>query len=419
VSHEVPASSKEQLEPFGKWRSADSKRSADNELSSSAAKRKYIQDIWKNVENPCVFSRTRPWKDVYKDRFKIGINWKYGRCKTRVFKGHTNGIMCLQFDDSILTTGSYDTTIKIWDIKTGELIRTLEGHRAGVRALQFDDAKLISGSMDRTLKVWNWRTGDCILTLAGHSDGIIGLHFAGHFLASGSSDTTIKIWNFKDKETFVLRGHKDWVNAVRLDFASRTLCSASDDLTIRLWDLDTRKCIKVFEGHCGQVQQVLFLPHEFEYEPADLDGSLSPVALVPDTNMERTNGLSTASLRGIFAGGFTNSPDRALPPRYMLSGGLDNTLRLWDIPSGKCLRGFFGHVEGVWALAADMLHIVSGAGDSMTKIWDPQTGRCERMFAGHSGPVTCVGLSDSMICTGSDDCQARLYSFKPDDEEVG
>ena len=53
----------------------------------------------------------RPWKDVYKDRFKVGTNWKYGRCSMKIFRGHTNGIVCLQFDDNILATGSYDTTI--------------------------------------------------------------------------------------------------------------------------------------------------------------------------------------------------------------------------------------------------------------------------------------------------------------------
>ena len=75
--------------------------------------------------------RVQAWKDVYKDRFKVGINWKYGRYSTKIFKGHTNGVMCLQFDDNILATGSYDCTIKIWDIHTGEELRTLRGHGSG------------------------------------------------------------------------------------------------------------------------------------------------------------------------------------------------------------------------------------------------------------------------------------------------
>lgn len=53
----------------------------------------------------------RPWKDVYKDRFKIGSNWKFGRCTIKHFRGHTNGVTCLQFEDTILASGSYDMTV--------------------------------------------------------------------------------------------------------------------------------------------------------------------------------------------------------------------------------------------------------------------------------------------------------------------
>jgi F-box and WD-40 domain protein MET30 len=356
--------------------------------------------------------RTRPWKEVYKDRFKVGTNWKYGRCSTKVFKGHTNGIMCLQFDDNILATGSYDTTIKIWDIETGKELRTLHGHESGVRALQFDDTKLISGSIDRTLKVWNWRTGECKSTLTGHMGGVISLHFDSTILVSGSVDRTVKVWNFEDKSTFQLRGHTDWVNSVKVSSASRTVFSASDDCTVRLWDLDSKSCIKVFSGHVGQVQQVLPLPVELEFEGSEC-GSDDDVSTDPDSDSPKSpdnNNSREQSPSEIYGAGFNRN--RTLPPRYMLTGALDSQIRLWDVVTGKCLRTFFGHVEGIWAIAADTLRVVSGAEDRRVKVWDTRTGKCERTFTGHAGPVTCIGLSDSRMCTGSEDCEARLYSFK-------
>ncbi|TVY31795.1 putative E3 ubiquitin ligase complex SCF subunit [Lachnellula occidentalis] len=325
------------------------------------------------------FPKTRPWKDVYKDRFKVGTNWKYGRCTTKIFRGHQNGVMCLQFDDNILATGSYDSTIKIWDINTGECLRTLRGHTLGVRALQFDDTKLISGSLDHTIRVWNWRTGETIATYPEHTEGVISVNLDGNLLASGSIDKTVRIWNFKDKSKCSLKGHRDWVNAVRVDSASRTVFSASDDCTIRLWDLDTKKTIQTYIGHVGQVQQVTLLPAE--YEPDDVDTE------------EVDDGTSSTS------------------------SGLDSTVRLWNVESGKCLKTFFGHVEGVWALAADTLRVVSGAEDRMVKVWDARTGKCEKTFSGHQGPVTCIGLSDSRMVTGSEDCEVRVYSFKSEDGE--
>ena len=353
--------------------------------------------------------RTRPWKDVYKDRFRVGTNWKHGRCDLKIFRGHLNGVTCLQFDDSVLITGSYDTTIKVWDIATGEEIRTLEGHTSGIRCLQFDDSKLISGSIDATVKIWDWRKGECMTTHAVHTSGIVGLHFDSSFLATASMDKTIKVWDYNNSKRHTLRGHTDWVNAVRVDSASRTVLSASDDCTVKLWDLDSNKCIKTFEGHVGQVQQVLTMPHDFDFEDAEVDDS-DGASSTTSTNSHLQHPQPTQSITEPYGPGFT-ACDRPMPPRYMLTGALDSTIRLWDTYTSKCLRTYFGHVEGVWALAADSLRVVSGAEDRMVKVWDTRSGKCERTFTGHAGPVNCLGLSDNRMCTGGEDNVVRMYTF--------
>jgi len=368
--------------------------------------------------------KKRPWKDVYKDRYKVGSNWKYGRYSTRTFRGHSNGVMCLQFDDEVLITGSYDATVKVWDINTGQEIRTLTGHTKGIRCLQFEDSKLWTGSLDGTIKIWNWRTGTLMQTLHSHRQcqGVIGLHFAGKLLASASSDNTIQVHDFKNRTRLPLEGHADWVNSVKIDVPSRTLFSASDDMTVKLWDLDTMECIKTYEGHVGQVQQVLPLPQAFEIDEDDFvananNDTSDTASLASDTTQSPTQPQSSSfhthhdSEDSSF---FPDDPSRPSPPSYMLTGSLDGTIRLWHVPSGRCVHRFFGHVEGIWSLAADSLRLVSGAEDKTIKIWDPRTGKHERTLTGHTGPVTCVGLSDERVVSGSEDGTVRVHCFVGD-----
>ncbi|KAJ5129912.1 uncharacterized protein N7515_005951 [Penicillium bovifimosum] len=363
-------------------------------------------------------TRYRPWKEVYRDRFVVGMNWKHKRCSVKVFKGHRDSVMCLQFEDNILMTGSYDATVKIWDTDTGEELRTLKGHQAGVRCLQFDDTKLITGSLDRSIRVWNWRTGECISKYNGHAEAVIALHFDCTLLASASVDRTVKIWNFKDKSTFVLP-HPQGVNAVKIDSISRTVLTACDDGAARLWDLDTKTCIRVFHNHIGAVQQVVPLPREIELENhlADCENDhVSTSSQNGDNILSTLSPLLEAKSLSLqpsaFGPSFDEDEGRMEPPRYIITSGVDATIRLWETSTGRCLRTFFGHLEGIWGLSADTLRIASAGMDRMVKIWDPRVPTCQDTYEGHSAAVNCIGLSDSRFITGGDDYQVRMYDFR-------
>ncbi len=75
-------------------------------------------------------------------------------------------------DGKTLVSGSQDGTIKLWNVETGEEIRTLQGHDDYVRSVNFspDGKTLVSGSGDNTIKLWNVETGEEIRTLREHDD---------------------------------------------------------------------------------------------------------------------------------------------------------------------------------------------------------------------------------------------------------
>lgn len=84
-------------------------------------------------------------------------------------KGHCGEIVVANFstDANYLMTGSFDSTIQIWDLRTTKPLHTLIGHRAEISNAVFNytGSKVLSGSLDSTGKVWDMVTGRCIETL--------------------------------------------------------------------------------------------------------------------------------------------------------------------------------------------------------------------------------------------------------------
>ena len=78
-----------------------------------------------------------------------------------------------------------------------------------------------------------------------------------------------------------------------------------------------------------------------------------------------------------------------------LTGGEDETVRLWEVETGRCLRVLEGHTGAVWSVAwsADGRRALSGSMDRTVRLWDVETGRCLRVLEGHTGDVWSVAWS--------------------------
>ncbi|MBK1987758.1 hypothetical protein A0J48_009445 [Sphaerospermopsis aphanizomenoides BCCUSP55] len=141
------------------------------------------------------------------------------------------------------------TSIKIWNLRTGELKSTLTGN-PGFNALAIspDGNTLISGDRDTTIKIWNLQTGKLKSTLTSHSEGVYSLVISpdGNTLVSGSWDTTIKIWNLQTgKLKSTLIGHSGLLHPLFITSDGKTVISASslsagdtDAMTIKTWRLE-------------------------------------------------------------------------------------------------------------------------------------------------------------------------------------
>ncbi|KAF5340662.1 hypothetical protein D9611_007283 [Ephemerocybe angulata] len=97
----------------------------------------------------------------------------------------------------------------------------------------------------------------------------------------------------------------------------------------------------------------------------------------------------------------------------IISGSLDNTVRVWDASTGKVQSVLTGHssVCTSVAISSDGSWIVSGSEDRTVRIWDAVAGKAHRVLAGHDGRVTAVAFSwdGSRVCSGSEDKTVRVW----------
>jgi guanine nucleotide-binding protein subunit beta-2-like 1 protein len=126
----------------------------------------------------------------------------------------------------MLLSGSRDKTLIIWNLTRddqsyGYPKRSLHGHSHIVSdcVISSDGAYALSSSWDKTLRLWELSTGQTTRRFVGHTNDVLSVSFSAdnRQIVSGSRDRTIKLWNTLGdcKYTITDKGHTEWVSCVR------------------------------------------------------------------------------------------------------------------------------------------------------------------------------------------------------------
>lgn len=176
----------------------------------------------------------------------------------RVLTGHQHSVRAIAAHADTLVSGSYDCTVRVWKISTGETLHRLQGHSQKVYSVVLDHQRnrCISGSMDNLVKVWSLDTGSVLYNLEGHTSLVGLLDLNSNRLVSAAADSTLKIWDPENghcKST--LTAHTGAITCFQHD--SQKVISGSDR-TLKMWDVKTGHCVKDLLTDLSGVWQVKF-----------------------------------------------------------------------------------------------------------------------------------------------------------------
>ncbi len=383
--------------------------------------------------------------------------------------GHTSDVLSVAFspDGKTLASGSFDSTVKLWDVQTGQQIRSLEGHTDIVPSVAFspdgktlasgscyrnkrpmikgleclegeiklwnietgeqvismkgdhtwvtevafspDGKTLASRSFDKTIKLWNVETGQLLKSLEGHTDTVNSVAFSpdGKTLATGSSDKSVKLWNVETGQLLKsLEGHIDSVNSVAFSVDGKTLASGSGDNTIKLWNVETGQLFKSLEGHNDSVNSVVFSP----------DGkTLAKGSWYQTTKLWNVEtGQLLKSLEGETDSvlSFAFSPDG----KTLASGSQNKTIKLWNAETGQLLKTLESHTNwiGEVAFSPDGKTLALVGNDNTIKLCYTESGQLFKSLKGHTWSVNSVAFSPDgkTLATGSSDKTIKLWNVE-------
>jgi WD40 repeat protein len=361
-------------------------------------------------------SRTGKYWAAASQRGEVQIWAASDQTLHRIWQAHTDLVWPLTFspDGNKLATGSWDGTVKLWDVASGTLLWSGR-HASDISSVDYapDGSMLVSSGNDATI-LWDLKSGRQMQTLP-HPVMVISVAWSpdGKLLASGDVAGNIRLWAVSETELATcvqtLTGHTKLVAGLAFAPDSQTLASASSDGTVKLWDTSTPlgtsggSLLETLTGHTERVHRVAWSPDGRTLASAGFEKTIW-LWDVEQHNYRTALQGHTDVVTGL---AFTPAGDS------LLSSG-DSTVRVWDIASGRCRWVLQGDATALFDIdwSPDGTRLVSGGSDSAVMIHDVTGETPSRTLRGHHGLVFGVGWSpnDQWLASGSWDTNIRIWN---------
>ncbi len=296
-----------------------------------------------------------------------------------IYRGHRAAVNGVDWssDGTLIATASSDTTVHVWDARTGQLRQRFTGHSAAVRSLAWfqDRLRLISAGDDGQARLWNWQSGETLsvidgtIVISGYQYRIGAISTVA--LAADDQDVALAGDQFSDVQIDALGSHHIYeytqlitgVHGPAWSPITLRLAAAVGDGTAQIWDALTGDHLQVYRGHAGDVLSIAWAPDGRLIATGGNDNTAQvwdPLTLAPVTVFRGHSGVVSA---------LSWSPDS----QSLASGGADQTVRIWNAGTGHQSFVYRGHTDWVRSVAwaPDGRHIASAGDDHTAQVWQP------------------------------------------------
>ena len=257
--------------------------------------------------------------------------------------GHAGRVRRCTFspDGERLFSVGPDLTIHVCDVRTGREIKTFRGHLGGIESLEFSpDGKFFaSGAADCTVRIWDAETFQETKILRGHSGSIHRVLWTpnGKNVISLGADATVRIWDLaKGKEKSVLKEHGAWIYDGDISRDGKYLVTGSPDGNLCLWYADLGKLWQKIPGNPNG--SPAFSPDGQKIASGVHSGDIYLYEARSKKLLKTFRGHLGEVVRVVFSS----------DGKRLFSASDDRTIRIWDVESGKTIKVLTGHSLRVW-----------------------------------------------------------------------